>query len=80
MEYLDKNERKIRSDLLELNNILSLDYFIPKDEILEVLPNFQPFARESRIILQYYTLKKDWDMVMLIININYKMVDIANHV
>ena len=66
MEYLDKNERKIRSDLLELNNILSLDYFIPKDEILEVLPNFQPFARESRIILQYYTLKKDWDMVMLI--------------
>ena len=80
MEYLDKNEHKIRDDLFKLNNILSLGYYIPGDEIIWIIPNLQPFARKSRVILQYYTLKKDWDMVMLIININYKMIDIANHV
>jgi hypothetical protein len=34
MKYLDKNDSNIRNTFLELDNILSMDYYIPNDEYL----------------------------------------------
>ncbi len=81
MKYLDKNDSNIRNTFLELDNILSMDYYIPNDEYLWGFPVWvQGFARASTILLQYYIHKKDWDMVILIVKVNYKIIDISNHV
>lgn len=83
-EYIDKNEPEIRSDLQKLDKILSLDYNLDfpstREEPFYLLPTFlQSFTRGNMVALQYYTLKKDWEMVMFIIKLEYKMVDILNN-
>ena len=81
LEYLDAIEPDMRAELLKLDKTLSMDYYIPNDQYLDVLPPyFQSISRASTVALQYYTLKKDWKMVIFIVQLNYKMVDIANHV
>jgi hypothetical protein len=71
----------MRAELLKLDKTLSMDYYIPNDQYLDVLPPyFQSISRASTVALQYYTLKKNWEMVIFIVQLNYKMVDIANHV
>ena len=84
LKYLDKKEPGIRADLQKLDEILSLDYNLdfpsPRDEPFYLLPQYlQWYARANMILLQYYTLKEDWDMVMFIIKLEYKMVDLFNH-
>ena len=79
-EYLDTNESKIRADLQELDKILSMDYYLPDNKVLYLLPQYlQWYARGSMVMLMYYTDKEDWDMVEFIIKMNYKSVDIMNH-
>lgn len=83
-EYIDKKEPEIKSDLQKLDEILSLDYYLdfssPIDNPDYLLPQFlQWYTRSSMVVLQYYTLKKDWDMVMFIIQLQYKMIDILNN-
>lgn len=84
LEYLDKNEPGIRADLQKLDKIVSLDYNLnfpsSRDDPYYLLPQFlQWYTRASMVALQYYTLKKDWEMVDFIIKLNYKMVDILNN-
>lgn len=84
LKYLDKKEPEIRADLQKLDGILSLDYNLNfpshRDEPFYLLPQYlQWYARANMILLQYYTLKEDWDMVMFIIKLEYKMVDLFNH-
>lgn len=84
LEYLDKNEPEIRANLQKLNKIVSLDYNLnfpsSRDDPYYLLPSFlQWYTRASMIIIQYYTLKKDWEMVEFIVKLNYKMVDILNN-
>ena len=84
LEYLDKNEPKIRSTLQKLDKIVSLDYNLDfpstRDDPYYLLPQFlQWYTRASMIILQYHTFKKDWEMVEFIVKLNYKMVDILNN-
>ena len=79
-EYLDENEEEIKSDLQELDKILSMDYYLPNDKVLQLLPQYlQWYARGSMVLLIYYTDKWDWNMVDFIIKMNYKSVDIMNH-
>lgn len=83
-EYIQKNESEIMAYLQNLDQILSLDYSLnfslPRDNPYYLLPQFlQWYTRANMIILQYYTLKEDWEMVEFIININYKMVNILNN-
>ena len=79
-EYLDENEEEIKSDLQKLDKILSMDYYLPNDKVLQLLPQYlQWYARGSMVLLIYYTDKWDWDMVEFIIKMNYKSVDIMNH-
>ena len=83
LEYLNNNEPEIRAKLKNLDYILSLNYYLPNDEFLSIhdkLYRFQSFSRVSVVLLQYYTYKKDWDMVAFIIQLNYKMIDIRNHI
>ena len=79
-EYLDENEEEIKSDLQELDRILSMDYYLPDDKVLQLLPQYlQWYTRGSMLMLIYYTDKEDWEMVDFIIKMNYKSVDIMNH-
>ena len=79
-EYLDTNESEIRADLQELDRILSMDYYLPDDKVLQLLPQYlQWYTRGSMLMLIYYTDKEDWEMVDFIIKMNYKSVDIMNH-
>ena len=79
-EYLDENEEEIKSDLQELDKILSMDYYLPNDKVLQLLPQYlQWYARGSMVLLIYYTDKWDWDMVDFIIKMNYKSANILNH-
>lgn len=78
-EYIQMNEQKIRATFQELDRIASLDYYLPDDEILDLIPPyFQWFSRASMVLLQYYIYQKDWDMVMFIIKLNYKIINIFN--
>lgn len=80
-EYIDANEEEIKSDLQELDKVLSMDYYLPNDKVLQLLPAFlQWYTRSSMILMLYYTDKEDWDMVDYIIKLNYKSVDILNHI
>ena len=79
-EYLDAKEPEIRADLQEMDRILSMDYYLPNNKVLWLLPQYlQWYARSSMVMLMYYTDKEDWDMVEFIIKMNYKSVDIMNH-
>lgn len=78
-EYIHKNEPEIRAIFKELDRIVSLDYYLPNDEIFNLLPPyFQWFSRASMVVLQYYIFQKDRDMVIFIIKLNYKIADIFN--
>jgi hypothetical protein len=37
---LDENEEEIKSDLQELDKILSMDYYLPNDKVLYLLPQY----------------------------------------
>ena len=79
-EYLDSKEPEIRADLQNLDSILSMDYYLPNDKVLQLLPQFlQWYTRSSMILMLYYTDKEDWEMIDFIIKMNYKSVDIMNH-
>jgi len=79
-EYLDAKEPEIRADLQEMDRILSMDYYLPNNKVLQLLPQYlQWYTRGSMVMLMYYTDKEDWDMVEFIIKMNYKSVDIMNH-
>ena len=79
-DFIEANEQEIKAELEELNHIVSMDYYLPNDQILTLLPTFQQgFARDSMVLLLYYTEKENWDMVEYIIKLNYKSVDIMNH-
>jgi hypothetical protein len=39
-EYLDAKEPEIRAYLQELNGILSMDYYLPNDKVLQLLPQY----------------------------------------
>ena len=78
-EYIQENEPEIRKTFQELDRIASLDYYLPNNEILNLIPAYlQWYTRASVIALQYYIYQEDWDMVMFIIKLNYKIVDIFN--
>lgn len=80
-EFIEANEQKIKAELEELDCILSMDYYLPNDQILSLTPIFQQwFARDSMVLVLYYTEKEDWDMIEYIIKLNYKSIDIMNHV
>ena len=79
-EYINANEQEIKSDLQELDKILSMDYYLPNDKVLQLLPQFlQWYTRSSMILILYYSDKWNRDMVDYIIKLNYKSVDILNH-
>jgi len=79
-EYLDAKESEIKAELEDMNRILSMDYYLPNDQILSLLPSFQQwFARSSMVMIVYYIDKEDWNMVEYIIKLNYKNIDIMNH-
>lgn len=78
-EFIKNHENEIKENLQELDRIVSLDYYLPDDDILNIVPvGLQWYSRSSMIVLQYYMYQKDWDMVMFIIELNYKIVDIFN--
>lgn len=80
-EYLDKNESQIKADLDELDRILSMNYYLPNDKLLFLLPNhLQNYSRGMSVILLYYTQKEDWDMVRYIVEINQKITDLFNNI
>ena len=57
-----------------------MDYYLPNDQILTLLPTVQQgFARNSMVLVLYYIEKEDWEMVEYIIKLNYKSIDIMNH-
>jgi hypothetical protein len=37
---LNENEEEIKSDLQELDKILSMDYYLPNDKVLQLLPQY----------------------------------------
>lgn len=79
-DFIDANEWEIKAELEDMNRILSMDYYLPNDQILSLLPSFQQwFARSSMVMLVYYIDKEDWNMVEYIIKLNYKNIDIMNH-
>jgi len=78
-EFIKKHESEIKGILQELDRMVSLDYYLPDDDILNIVPaGLQWYSRASMVVLQYYMYQKDWDMVMFIIELNYKIVDIFN--
>lgn len=84
-EYIAANEKEIKERIELLENILSLDYYLPNDKYFFYQKDnwsaiyvqyAQSFSRASIPLLQYYTQKKDRNMVLRIIKLNYKMADI----
>lgn len=81
LEYMDTYEPEIRKKFQELDRILSMDYYLPDDEVLDLLPQFfQSWTRSSVSAIRYYIYKEDWDMVMFIIQVNNKMSDITKNI
>jgi hypothetical protein len=39
-EYLDAKEPEIRADLQKLDRILSMDYYLPNNKVLQLLPQY----------------------------------------
>ena len=78
-EFIKNHESEIKANLQVLDHIVSLDYYLPDNKILELLPpHLQWYSRASMVVLQYYIYQKDWDMVMFIIKLNYKFINIYN--
>ena len=81
LEYMDTYEPEIRKKFQELDRILSMDYYLPDDEVLDLIPQFlQWWTRSSISAIRYYIYKWDWNMVRFIIQMNYKIADILNNI
>ena len=78
--YLEERESEIRKEILELDRLLSMDYNAKDWLVNDLLPqDLQTFWRWSIVLIEYYSLKKDWDMVEKIVSIDYKIIDIVNN-
>ena len=79
-EFIKTYEAEIKSELKELDRITSMDYYLPDDKILDLFPQtIQSYNRSSILLMQYYIYQEDWDMVMFIIKLNYKIIDLLNN-
>ena len=80
MEYLDAKEPEIKAELEKLDNIVSMDYYLPNDQLLSILPSWlQKYTQSSIVLMLYYTEKENWEMVDYLIKLNYKNIDILNN-
>ena len=71
LEYIDKNEPKLREFYKKMDNLTKLNYYLPDDQYLDIYtPYIQSVARWSTVMIQYYTYKEDREMVELIIKLN----------
>ena len=78
--YLEEREPIIRTEVLEMNKLLSQDYYAENWLKSDLLPqNFQSYTRSSIVLIWYYGLKKDWDMVLKLVENDFKMADICNN-
>ena len=78
--YLEERESEIRKEVLEMNRLLSLDYYAENWLKNDLMPqNFQSYTRWSIVLIGYYSLKKDWDMVLKLVENDFKMADITNN-
>lgn len=79
-KYLDEKESEIRSDIQELDSILSLDYYLPEDKLYSLIPiHLQNYSRGMSVALLYYTQKEDWNMVRYIVEVNNKITNLFNN-
>ena len=78
--YLEEREPEIRKEVQELDRLLSTDYYAENWMTNDLLPwNLQCYTRGSIVLIEYYSLKKDWDMVLKLVQIDYKMADITKN-
>ena len=78
--YLEEREPKIRADVLEMSKLLSKDYYAEDWLKNDLMPqNFQSYTRWSIVLIGYYSLKKDWNMVLKLVENDFKMADVANN-
>jgi hypothetical protein len=57
-----------------------MDYYTENWINKDLLPsNLQCYTRGSIVLIEYYSLKKDWDMVLKLVQIDYKIVDITKN-
>lgn len=78
--YLEERESEIRKEVLEIDRVLSMNYNANNWLKNDLLPQFfQGYARWSVVLIEYYSLKNDWDMVLKLVENDLKMVDITNN-
>jgi len=80
MEYIAANEQQIKSDLEELDRLLSMDYYLPDNRLMYFPTYFQLYSRGSLVAMLYYIQQENWDMVEYVFDVNYKMVDLLNNI
>lgn len=79
-DFIEANEWEIKTELENLDTILSMDYYLPNDQILGLVPSFlQWVTRTNMVLVLYYTEKEDWEMVEYLVKLSYKATDIMNH-
>jgi hypothetical protein len=63
-----------------MSKLLSKDYYAEDWLKNDLMPqSFQSYARCSIVLIEYYSLKKDWDMVLKLVENDFKMADVANN-
>ena len=79
-EYIKSHEEEIEEQLNELNRLISMDYSISWSGFLfDLLPqNFQSYSRWMITLFQYYLYRWDYEKIILLAEINYKMAEICN--
>ena len=78
--YLEEREPEIRAGVLEMSKLLSKDYYAEDWLKNDLMPqNFQSYTRWSIVLIGYYSLKKDWNMVLKLVENDFKMADVANN-
>ncbi len=80
MEYIAANEQQIKSDLEELDRLLSMDYYLPDNRLMYLPTYLQWYSRGSLVVMLYYIQQENWDMVEYVFDVNYKMVDLLNNI
>lgn len=79
-EYLDGKESELKTDLQELDKLISMDYYLPSDQQISLRPHsLWNYHRGLSVSLLYYTQKEDWEMVKYIVKINNKITDLYNN-
>lgn len=79
-EYLDKKELELKTDLQELNKLISMDYYLPSDQQISLRPrSLWNYHCGLSVSLLYYTQKEDWEMVKYIVETNNKITDLYNN-